>query len=169
MIWTENLALSRFIAYAINWRIAPKASRSGVPSDMYVADTPAYTQSLALTYQAHGFDLGAVEKRVRDHYNDNGSFHNQVYDAPLNNVNLFLNYTLHNHSIFNESKIRFSINNLFNDESVLDVASSNSAAAVGSSTYLATTAPSPLDQLSLTSARSYMVTFRMGIFPNHHN
>jgi len=142
---------------------------SGVPSDLYVADTPTYTQGLALTYQAHGFDLGVIEKRVGDHYNDNGSYHNQVYDAPFNNVNLFLNYTLRNHSIFNESKIRFSINNLFNDESVLDVASSNSAVAVGSSAYLATTAPSPLDQMSLTAGRSYMVTFRMGIFPNRHN
>ena len=141
---------------------------SGVPSDLRVADTPAYTQSLALTYQAHGFDLGVVEKRVGDHYNDNGSFHNQVYDAPFTNVNLFLNYTLRNHSIFNESKVRFSINNLFDDKSILDVASSNSATAVGGSTYLAATAPSPLDQLSLTAGRSYMVTFRMGIFPNHH-
>jgi iron complex outermembrane receptor protein len=139
---------------------------SGVPSDLYVADTPSYTQSLALTYQAHGFDLGAIEKRVGDHYNDNGSFHNQVYDAAFNNVNLFLNYTLRNHSIFNESKIRFSINNLFDDHSILDVSSSNSATAINGSTYLATTAPSPLDQLSLTSGRSFMFSFRMGIFPN---
>jgi iron complex outermembrane recepter protein len=138
---------------------------SGVPSNLYVADTPTYTQGLALTYQAHGLDLGLVEKRVGDHYNDNGIFHNQVYDAPFNNVNLFFNYTLRNHSIFNESKIRFSINNLFNDESILDVASSNSAAAINSSAYLATTSPSPLDQLSLTAGRSFMVSFRMGIFP----
>lgn len=140
---------------------------SGVPSDLYVADSPTYTQALALTYQAHGLDLGVIEKRVGDHYNDNGSYHNQVYDAPFNNVNLFLNYTLRNHSIFNESKIRFSINNLFNDQSILDVSSSNGAVAVGNSTYLATTAPSPLDQLNETAGRSYMVTFRMGIFPNH--
>jgi iron complex outermembrane receptor protein len=140
---------------------------SGVPSNLYVADTPAYTQSIALTYQAHGLDLGAIEKRVGDHYDDNSSFHNQVYDAPYTNVNLFFNYTLRNHSIFNESKIQFSVNNLFNDDSILDVASSNKPTAIGGSSYLATTAPSPLDQLSLTAGRSFMVTFRMGIFPNH--
>lgn len=139
---------------------------TGVPSNLYVADTPRYTQGLAVTYQDHGLDLGVIEKRVGDHYNDNGTYHNQVYDAPFNNVNLFFNYTIRKHSIFDESKISFSINNLFNSEDILDVASSNSAVAVDKSTYIATTASSPLDQLSLTAARSYMVTFRMGIFPN---
>jgi iron complex outermembrane receptor protein len=139
---------------------------SGVPSDLYVADTPTYTQSLGLTYQARGLDLGLVEKRVGDHYNDNGSFHNQVYDAPFNNVNLFFNYTIRKESIFDQSKVSFSINNLFNDESTLDVAASNGATPIGASQYLATTTASPLDQLSMTAGRSYMVSFKMGLFPN---
>ena len=37
---------------------------TGVPSGLNVADTPSYTQDLALTYQDHGFDLGVIEKRV---------------------------------------------------------------------------------------------------------
>jgi len=139
---------------------------AGVPSGLYVADTPAYTQSLGLTYQAHGLDLGVVEQRIGDHYNDNGSYHNQVYDAPFNDVNLFFNYTLRKHSIFEGSKVSFSVNNLFNSEDITDVASSNSAVPVGSSAYLATTAPSPLDQLSLTAGRSFMVSFKLGVFPN---
>ncbi len=140
---------------------------TGVPSNLYVADTPAYTESIATTYQAHGLDLGLVEKRVGDHYDDNGSFHNQVYNAPFNNVDLFFNYTIRNHSMFDQSKISFSINNLLNDESILDVASSNSPVAAGTSTYLGTTAPSPLDQLSLTAGRSFMVSFKVGVFPHH--
>jgi iron complex outermembrane receptor protein len=140
---------------------------TGIPSGLYVADTPLYTQALAVTYQAHGLDLGAIEKRIGDHYNDNGTFHNQVWDAPTNNVNIYLNYTLRkNDSIFNQSKISFSVNNVFNDESILDVGSSNSATAINGSAYYATTAASPLDTLSLTTARSYMFSFRMGIFPN---
>jgi hypothetical protein len=71
-----------------------------------------------------------------------------------------------NDSIFNQSKISFSVNNVFNDESILDVGSSNSATAINGSAYYATTATSPLDTLSLTTARSYMFSFRMGIFPN---
>jgi iron complex outermembrane receptor protein len=139
---------------------------AGVPSNQYVADTPAYTQSLGVTYQAHQLDLGVIEQRIGDHYNDNGTYHNQAYVAPFNNLNLFFNYTLHNHSIFNQSKISLGINNLLNDESVLDVAQSNSPVAIGNSEYLATTAPSPLDQLALTAGRSFMFSFKLGIFPN---
>jgi iron complex outermembrane recepter protein len=139
---------------------------AGVPSNLYVADTPSYTQSLGVTYQAHGLDLGLVEKRVGDHYNDNSTYHSQVYDAPFNNLNLFFNYTIRNESMFNQSKISFSINNVFNDESILDVASAGTPKAIGGSPYLATTAPSPLDQLSMTSGRSFMVSFKLGVFPN---
>jgi iron complex outermembrane receptor protein len=138
---------------------------SGVPSGLNVADTPSYTQDLALTYQAHGLDLGVIEKRVGDYYDDNGSYHNQAYVAPSNNVNLFLNYTIRKHIMFDESKVGFSINNLFNSENITDVALANSAVAVGSSTYYAATPISPLDQLFLTAGRSFTVTFKMGIFP----
>ncbi|GGG90572.1 TonB-dependent receptor [Silvibacterium dinghuense] len=165
-----NVALGYgFHAYANGTVNKATYTGKGVPSGLNVADTPGYTQSLAVTYQDHGFDLGIIEKRVGAHYNDNGTYHNQVYDAPFNNVNLFLNYTIRKHSIFDESKIGFSINNLFNSEDILDVAASNSAVAVNGSSYIATTAISPLDQLSLTAARSYMVTFRMGLFPNRKN
>ena len=60
---------------------------TGVPSGLNVTDTPAYTQALGLTYQNRGIDLGIIEKRVGDYYDDNGSYHNQVYVAPYNNVN----------------------------------------------------------------------------------
>jgi iron complex outermembrane receptor protein len=141
---------------------------SGVPSGLNVADTPSYTQDLAITYQAHGLDLGVIEKRVGDYYDDNGSYHNQAYVAPSNNVNLFLNYTIRKHSMFDGSKISFSINNLVNSENVTDVALANTAVPVASSAYYATTPISPLDQLFLTAGRSFTVTFKMGIFPNRH-
>ena len=139
---------------------------TGVPSGLNVADTPSYTQELGLTYQAHGMDLGVIEKRVGDYYDDNGSYHNQAYVAPYNNVNLFLNYTLHKSSLFNNSKISFSINNLFNSENITDVFVYNSPTPVNGSAYIATTTPSQLDQLNLTSGRSFVVSFKLGIFPN---
>jgi len=142
---------------------------TGVPSGLNVTDTPSYTQALGLTYQSRGMDLGIIEKRVGDYYDDNGSYHNQVYVAPYNNVNLFLNYTFRKQdSIFDQSKISFSINNLFNSENITDVFPSNSPTPVGTSAYYATTAPSPLDQINLTAGRSFVVSFKMGIFPNHH-
>jgi iron complex outermembrane receptor protein len=138
---------------------------SGVPSGLNVADTPSFTQDLALTYQAHGLDLGIIEKRVGDYYDDNGSFHNQAYVAPNNNVNLFLNYTLRKNHMFDESKISFSVNNLFNSENITDVFPFNSPVPVGSSTYFASTPVSPLDQINLTAGRGFTVSFRVGVFP----
>lgn len=140
---------------------------SGVPSGIYVADSPSYTQNLALTYQAHGYDLGIIEKRVGDYYDDNGAYHNQAYVAPNNNVNLFLNYTLRKSSMFDQSKISFSINNLFNSESITDVFPYNSAVPIGNSAYYASTPISPLDQVNLTAGRGFTVSFRLGVFPGH--
>ena len=140
---------------------------TGVPSGLNVTDTPSYTQGLGLTYQSHGMDMGIIEKRVGSYYDDNGSYHNQVSVAPYNNVNLFLNYTLRKeNSMFDQSKISFSINNLFNSEDITDVFPYNSPTPVGTSAYFATTATSPLDQINLTAGRSFMVTFKMGLFPN---
>jgi iron complex outermembrane receptor protein len=136
-----------------------------VPSGLSVADSPTYTQGLGVTYQAHGMDLGIVEKRVGDYYNDNGTYHNQAYVAPYNGVNLFLNYTIRKNSVFDLSKIGFSINNLFNSGNITDVFPFNSPTPVGTSAYFATTTPSPLDQLNLTSGRSFLVTFKLGVFP----
>jgi iron complex outermembrane receptor protein len=141
---------------------------AGVPSGLNVTDTPSYTQDLAVTYQNHGMDLGIIEKRVGGYYDDNGSYHNQVSVAPYNNVNLFLNYTIRKHSMFDQSKISFSINNLFNSENIVDEFPYNSPTPVGTSPYFATTTPSQLDQINLTSGRSFVVTFKMGIFPNRH-
>jgi iron complex outermembrane receptor protein len=143
---------------------------TGVPSGLNVTDTPAYTQALGLTYQNRGIDLGIIEKRVGDYYDDNGSYHNQVYVAPYNNVNAFLNFTYRNRdSIFDQSKLSFSINNLLNSENITDVFPFNSATPINGSAYLATTTPSPLDQINMTAGRSFMVTFKVGIFPGHHN
>jgi iron complex outermembrane receptor protein len=142
---------------------------AGVPSGLYVTDTPSYTQDLAVTYQKRGMDLGVIEKRVGHYFDDNGSYHNQASVEPFNNVNLFLNYTFRKKdSILDQSKISFSINNLFNSENITDIFPANSPQPVGTSAYFATTTPSPLDQISLTAGRSYMVTFKLGIFPNHH-
>lgn len=138
---------------------------SGVPSGLNVADTPSYTQDLAMTYQAHGYDLGIIEKRVGDYYDDNGSYHNQAYVAPYNNLNLFLNYTLRKNRMFDESKIQFGVNNLFNSENITDVFPFNSPVPVGTSAYYASTPVSPLDQVNLTSGRSFTVSFKVGVFP----
>jgi iron complex outermembrane receptor protein len=142
---------------------------TGVPSGLNVTDTPSFTQDLAVTYQHHAWDLGVIEKRIGHYYDDNGSYHNQVSIAPYNNVNLFMNYTIRKQSsFFDQSKISFSINNLFNSDNFTDVYPANNPVPVGGSAYLATTAPSPIDQINQTAGRSFMVSFKLGIFPDHH-
>ncbi len=138
---------------------------TGVPSGLNVSDTPAYTQGLALTYQNKALDLGIDEKRIGRYFDGNGSYYNQVEIPPYNNVNLFLNYTVRKNSFFDQSKIGFGINNLFNAESITDVALANSPTPVNGSAWFATTAASPLDQIFLNSGRAFTVTFRMGVFP----
>jgi iron complex outermembrane receptor protein len=68
--------------------------------------------------------------------------------------------------MFDQSKISFNINNLFDSENITDVFPYNSPTPVGTSAYYATTATSPLDQINLTAGRSFMVTFKMGLFPS---
>jgi iron complex outermembrane receptor protein len=71
--------------------------------------------------------------------------------------------------MFDGSKISFSVNNLFNSENITDVLVYNSPTSVNGSAYIASTAASPLDQLNLTSGRSFVVSFKMGILPHHHD
>jgi iron complex outermembrane recepter protein len=142
---------------------------NGVPSGLNVTDTPSYTQVLGVTYQHRALDLGIIEKRVGNYYDDNGTYHNQVHIDPYNNVNLFLNYTIRKNSFFDGSKVSFSINNLFNSENITDTFPFNSPTPTGTSAYFATTTPSPLDQINLTAGRSFVVSFKLGVFPGRHN
>jgi len=165
-----NASLSHGLNLYANGTVGKATYRgTGVPSGLNVTDTPAYTQAVGVTYQNRGIDLGIIEKRVGDYYNDNGSYHNQAYVAPYNNVNLFLNFTYRNRdSIFDQSKLSFSINNLFNSENITDIFPANSPTPINGSAYFATTTPSQLDQINQTAGRSFMVTFKVGIFPGHH-
>jgi hypothetical protein len=71
--------------------------------------------------------------------------------------------------MFDNSKIQFSINNLFNSMNATDIFPFNSAQMVNGSAYFATTPTSPLDQFNLTAGRSFTVNFRLGLFPNRRN
>jgi hypothetical protein len=133
---------------------------SGVPSNLWVADTPLYTQGAGLTWQQQNFDLGLFEQRIGPMWNDNRAYHNQVAINPFNMLNVFLNYTVRNHTRFDQTHPGLSFNNLLNEQDVIGITSANKAVPemVGgvSSTYLATTAAVPGDLLTLTpDAASY--------------
>jgi iron complex outermembrane receptor protein len=134
-----------------------------------VANTPSYTQGLGLTYQQRNLDFGIFEKRIGPMWNDNKSYHNQVAIEPFNLVNLFMNYTVRNNTIFDQTKIGLSFNNLLDSRDTIGVTPANSAipASIGgiNSSYLATTTPAGGDLLTLTPGRSIMLSVTFGFQP----
>jgi len=146
-------------------------SGAGVPSGLWVANTPTYTQGSGLTYKHASFDVGAFQKLVGPMWNDNKTFHNQVPIAAFNSVNLFLNYTVRNHSIFDQTKIGLSFNNLLNEKDIVGVTPGTAAVPVVvggiSSSYLATTTSAGSDLLTLTPGRSIMLSITFGLEHEH--
>lgn len=140
---------------------------TGVPSNLWVTNTPANTEGFGMTYQKRNIDAGIFEKRIGPQWNDNGQYHNQVYTDSFNIVNLFLNYTIKNGSRFDNSKIALSFNNLLNAHNVVGVIpAANPVPAILAdgtpSPYVATTAIDGGDQLTQMPGRSVMVTFTFG-------
>lgn len=126
----------------------------------WVALAPHDTESLGLTWQKKGWDLGFFNKRIGSRWEDDGPYHQTV---PLDSWwmnNLFLNYTLRNGSKFDQSKIKLSINNLFDNHNVADISPAN-----GTTGSLAPYTPNSLDTLQLLPGRAVMVTFQLGFSP----
>ncbi len=128
--------------------------------EAWVALAPHDTESLGLTYQSKGWDLGFFNKRIGSRWEDDGAYHETVPLDPWWMSNVFLNYTIRNGSKFDQSKIKLSINNLFDDHSVADISPAN--ATTGS---LVPYAPSAADTLQLLPGRAVMVTFQLGFSP----
>jgi len=116
-----------------------------------------------MTYQNKIWDLGFFNKRVGTQWNDNTDasgylLHQAIPIDPFSVANLFLNYTLRNGSTFDQSKVRLSFNNLFNNNNATTAANTGAVAVPFT--------PNGGDQLTLVPGRSVMVTFQMGFGPN---
>ena len=135
----------------------------------WVAETPHDTETIGLTYQSKGWNMGMFNKRVGTRWDDDGSTHQNVPLDPWWMSNLFLNYTIRNGSHFDNSKIKLSIDNLFNNQSLADVTGEGNVTAAGVSTAPTVNGqlytPSPLDTLELLPGRSVMITFQFGFSP----
>jgi iron complex outermembrane receptor protein len=123
---------------------------------LWIANTPKNTEAIGLTYHFRSWDLGMFNKRVGTMYNDNGSV-NQAYTIdPFNVTNLFFNYTFRGDTYLRGTKVRFGINNLFDQHNVVGIA--------GASTK--SNAPAPGDILTLLPARSISLTMTFGYAPS---
>jgi len=125
----------------------------------WVAGAPNYTVGAGATYQDKNWDLGFFNKQIGPRWMDNGSLHQTTQLDSFWMNNLFLNYTLRRSSLFSGSKIKLSMNNLFDFHDVVSLAPGVSGTAAVPYT------PDGSDQLQLLPGRSVMVTFQMGFVP----
>jgi iron complex outermembrane recepter protein len=125
----------------------------------WVAGAASSTASAGMTYQSRGFDVGFFNKRVGPRYVDNGAVHQATQLDPFWMNNLFFNYTVRKGSLFDQSKIKLSVNNLFDYHDVVGL--SPGVAATSTVPY----AVSGSDQLQLLPGRSIMITFQVGLSP----
>lgn len=143
----------------------------------WVAYAPHDTESLGLTYQQKGVDFGIFGKRVGAIWNDIGNDHQTVPINPFWMSNVFLNYNLHNRSMFDGSKVKLSINNIFDDHSIVNIGAANDGTTL-TSPYTSSASnivsqdnqlytPSWNDTLEKAAGRSIMITFQVGL--TRHN
>jgi iron complex outermembrane receptor protein len=136
--------------------VSPTVNGSGnVNYNLWVANTPANTQALGLTYAGHGFDMGMFNKRVGPMWNDNGSFNQVVPIAPFSITNLFFNYGLRGR--LEGTKLKLSFNNLFDTRNIISVTPANKGAIF---------TPNANDSLGLTPGRSVMLSVTFGYSPD---
>jgi iron complex outermembrane receptor protein len=139
---------------------------------LWVADTPKDTEMISLFWQRNNWNVGFIDKRVGDMYNDNGTLTYLINGAkipypvdqaisinPFNVVNVFVNYTIKNESWMRGSKIGLAVNNLLDSHNLVGVTPFTAA------TSTVAFAPNAGDQLNLLPGRSVMVTLTLGYAP----
>ena len=147
------------------------------PANQWVAITPSDIETEGLTYQHKAWDSGFFNKRVGTQRLDNGSYHNANTVDPFTLSNLYLNYSVHDTSHFNQTKIRLSFNNLFNEHNVTGTTLATKAVGqsvtVNGATYTdpfnATVPVTPLaggDAVTILPGRSIMLSVTFGFSPH---
>ena len=114
-------------------------------------------------------------KRVGTFYQDNGAYHNQATINPFNQTNAYFNYTIRTSGRFDQTKIRLSFNNLFNQHNITGDAITGTALtqtiAANGTTYtdpFTTTGATPIaggDNISVLPGRSIMLAVTFGLSP----
>ena len=146
------------------------------PSGLNVQQTPGSIFTEGMTYQHKDYDIGIFNKRVGTFYIDNGAYHNQYTVTAFNNVNAFVNYTIRGGGRFDQTKLRLSVNNVFNASNLtgITLASSpvNQTIAANGTSYtdpFYTSGTTPIngqDNISILPGRSIMLTVTFGYSPS---
>ena len=172
-LYLNATADNAYYAGKLNAGTATAPYYQDAPSGLWVASTPSDTQMQGLTYQQHGFDLGIFNKRIGEQRVDNGQYHNQAIISPFSTLGGYFNYTIRNHSIFDQTKIRLSGTNLLDSHNIQNL---SLAGKVQSLTIPGTnltdqfntngpTAINGQDTPSLMAGRSLSVSVTFGFAP----
>jgi iron complex outermembrane receptor protein len=146
------------------------------PSGLWVSQTPTDIETEGVTYQRKAWDLGLFNKRVGTQRIDNGAYHNQSTIDPFNLTNMYFNYTIRSGSRFDQTKIRLSFNNLFDEHNLTGNSLAGSLVpaptiAANGTTYadafntVGPTAPVGGDNVSLLAGRSVVLSVTFGLSP----
>ena len=151
------------------------------PSGQWVQQTPSDTFAEGVTYLHGGWDAGIFDKHVGQFYQDVSGYHNEVTINPFDITNTYLNYTIRSGSRFDQTKIRLSINNLFNFHDTTGITSASTVTGspfTGTSTagnsesytnpFVATVAQAPIngaDNISIFAGRSIVLSITFGLSP----
>jgi len=121
----------------------------------WVAGAPNDTETLGLNYTQNGWNTGLFVKRVGTVYADNGAVHQAFKIDPVTLANLFVNYRVKTPlAMVKQAKLQFGVNNLFNNHSIVDIASAGTKTS-------SSAAPSPADLLTVLPARSVSMTLTL--------
>lgn len=126
-------------------------------SELWVANTPRNTSTVGVTYQHRSWDAGFFNKHIGSMWNDNGTFNQAVAIDPFDLTNAFVNYTIKGDSVMRGTKLRLTLNNVFDQHSIVGVTPATSGAHP---------AVNPGDQLTLLPARSVMFSVTFGFAPS---
>ncbi len=180
----SNIALSHGFSLYINGTVgaaryvSPTISQSAKAYNnpnynAYMANAPSNTETYALTYQRKNVDVGFLSKRVGTMWNDNKATETLTYTDgttasssltqsgvipidPFDVSNLFFNYTVRGGSRFDGTKLRLSLNNLFDARNITSVTAANSGT---------TFVPASGDTLGLLPDRSITLSVMFGLGP----
>ncbi len=152
----SNILITHGLSTYLN---ATRGSAKYDATHLWVQNAPHDTETIGVNWQMENWNVGLFNKRIGRLYNDNGSTHQAVAIDPFNITNLFINYTIGGTSAFGRSKLRLSINNLFDDHKILGVNPASSKTSV----------PAPGDILNLEASRSVALTFTVGFGPNAYS
>jgi iron complex outermembrane receptor protein len=148
----SNIALYRGVSVYLNGTVGTAKYAS---NNLWTAGVPSNTQAVGVTYANRNWNAGIFSKRVGRTWNDNGSVNQAAPNDPFNMTNVFVNYTLGNASRFDRTRLRFSINNLFDSHAITSY-------TPGSKT---TNDPGPNDVLTMLAGRSVSFTVTLGYSP----